>query len=362
MNERGQDGAVFSRRHISFDPVIFTKTGLTFFCWVFYLEFIFCSSLDGTIIEMAKYTQLGLHEIRSLAQRYKLEITDYSVIEGGAANSSFFLNANGNEYVLTIADDKSVENVNILVGLLDYLAENGFPTSRVVVSGEGEKITLFRGKAVIVKEYIPGVTKRKISKDGLFSLGSILARLHQIPAPDFIPQTHSYGVELFPNAVGLNFDAEFEDSLTQMGDHFKSEIPRGLPRGLIHADVFWDNVIYLNGGFQALIDFEDACNYFKVYDLASALFGSCVKGGKLNLDKASQIIKGYEQVRVLEADERRALQISTVYAGVAISFWRYMKYNLYNPTEENKNLHKKTAEIADRIHAIPADIFGQVFI
>ena len=311
---------------------------------------------------MSKYTELGDHEICLLAQRYKLDVTDHSVIAGGAANSSFFLNANGKEYVLTIADDKPVEAVFNLVGLLDHLIEYEFPTSRAISSFGGEKVTIFKDKGVFVKEYIPGSTGMYISKKGLFSLGLTLARLHQIPAPDFIPQTHTYGSAHFPNAVGLKFDVEFEDWLAQRGDNYLSERPMDLPRGIIHADVFWDNVIYLDGEFQALIDFEDACNYFYVYDLASALFGTCVDAGKLNLEKASQIIKGYEQIRVLTEDERRALQLFSVYSGVAISYWRYMKYNLHNPIEENKNLHKKTAKIADGIQAIPADIFSQIFV
>lgn len=310
---------------------------------------------------MAKYTKLGAHEIRLLAQRYGLEVKDHSVIEGGAANSSFFLYADGKEYVLTIADDKSVEAVINLVGLLDYLVEYGFPTSRAISSSTGEKVTVFRDKAVMIKEYIPGNTVRHISKEGLFSLGSNLARLHQIPAPDFIPQTHTYGSDKFSKAVGLNYDVGFEHWLTQMGADYLRERPLGLPRGLIHADVFWDNVICLNGEFEALIDFEDACNYFFVYDLASALFGTCVDAGKLDLEKASQIIKGYEQIRVLEEDERRALQLFSVYSGVAISYWRYMKYNLHNPTEKNQYLHKRTAEIADGIHSIPAKMFHQIF-
>jgi homoserine kinase type II len=317
--------------------------------------------MNGTIIFMAKYTNLGTHEIRWLAQRYKLDVTDHSVIEGGAANSSFFLNADGKEYVLTIADDKSVEDVFSLVGLLDHLIEYEFPTSRVISSLGGEKVTIFRDKAVVVKKYIPGNPVRHITKEGLLSLGLNLASLHQIPAPDFIPQTHTYGANQFSNAAGLNFDVGFEDWLAKMRAYYLRDRPRGLPRGLIHADVFWDNVIYLDSEFQALIDFEDACNYFFVYDLASALFGTCVHAGKLDLDKASQIIKGYEQIRVLEADERRALQLFSVYSGVAISYWRYMKYNLHNPTEENKNLHKKTAEIADGIYAIPSDKFSLIF-
>lgn len=311
---------------------------------------------------MAKYTQLGADDIRFLAQRYKLEVSDYSIIEGGAANSSFLVKANGNEYVLTISDDKPAEDVCDLAALLDHLAEYGFPTSRVVATGKGKKISSFQGKAVMVKEYIPGTTIRRIPKDGLFSLGLILGRLHRIPAPDFIPQSHSYGMHHFHHAFGLNFDEKFEDNLAQMGDQIKSEMPSGLPRGLIHADVFWDNVIFFNGELKALIDFEDACNYYKVYDLASALFGTCVEEGKLNLNRASYIINGYEQIRVLEVKERKALKLSTVYAGVAISFWRYMKYNLYNPVENKRGSHRKSAEIAKRIDAIPASKFNQIFV
>lgn len=310
---------------------------------------------------MAKYTKMGVHDIRFLAQRYKLEISAYSVIEGGAANSSFLLNTNGSEYVLTIADDKSVDEVFNLAGLLDHLANHGFPTSRVVPSSEGKRITLFQEKAVMVKKFIPGTTIRHIPLGGLYSLGIFLGRLHQIPAPDFIPQTHSYGVKHFHNAFGLNFDAEFEDSLARMRNTITSEMPSGLPRGLIHADVFWDNTIFLNREFQALIDFEDACNYFYIYDLASALFGTCVEDGKLNLDKASQIIDGYEQIRIIEEDEKRSLKLATVYAGVVISFSRYLKYNMHNPTKKKKFLHKKTSEIAKRIQAIPDMKFNHVF-
>lgn len=310
---------------------------------------------------MGKYTQLEPYEILALTKRYGLKVSEYTAIEGGAANSSFFFRAKGNEYVLTVADDRSVEEVLVLVNLLDHLAEHEFPTSRVVSTLDGEKVIFYGEKAVYIKEFIPGTIIRKISKGGLLSLGMSLARLHQIPSPKGIPQTHSYGMYYFSSAYGKNFDPEFEDWLGQKEGFFKGEISNGLPRGLIHADVFWDNIIYDNDEFQALIDFEDACNYFKVYDLGSAFHGICVEGGELNLKKAAQIVKGYEQFRDLESNEKKALQVLTVYAGVAISYWRYLKYNLTNPVEEKKNFHKKSAEVADRIQAIPAEIFSQVF-
>ena len=261
---------------------------------------------------MAKYTQLEPHEILALTKRYGLKVSEYSAIEGGAANSSFFLKANGNEYVLTVADDRSVEEVFVLINLLDRLAEFKFPTSRVVPTLDGEKVIFYGEKAVYVKEFIPGTTVRNISKNGLFSLGMSLAKLHQIPSPKSIPQTHSYGMDYFCNAYGKNFDPEFEDWLAQKEEYFEGELSNRLPRGLIHADVFWDNIIYNDDEFQALIDFEDACHYFIVYDLASAFHGICMEAGELNLKKATQIVKGYEQIRALESEEKNALQALTV--------------------------------------------------
>jgi homoserine kinase type II len=242
------------------------------------------------------------------------------------------------------------------------MAKYAFPTSRVIRSEKGKRATLYRDKAVVIKKFIPGNTIRDIRGKGLFSLGLSLARLHKIPAPDYIPQTHSYGKSMFSQAYGLNADREFEDWLAKKKEYLTNNMPNGLPRGLIHADVFWDNILYLDGKFQALIDFEDACNYYKVYDLASAFFGTCLEDGVLNLKKAAQIVKGYQQIRKLKPNEKNALQLFSVYAGVAISFWRYMKYNSHNPVEDKKSIHKNSAEFADKIRAIPTEIFGQVFI
>jgi len=126
---------------------------------------------------------------------------------------------------------------------------------------------------------------------------------------------------------------------------------------LIHCDVSWDNIIFLNGEFQGLIDFEDACEFFKVYDLSSAFYGMCMDDGVLDLEKASKILRGYQEIRPLDEDERSMLQLFAVYVPVALSAWRYMKYNLYNPIEEKKNKHLETAAI----QALPPEEFNQLF-
>jgi len=310
---------------------------------------------------MAKYTNLEEHEIHLLAQRYGLEVSDFSPIEAGAANSNFFLNASGRDYVLTISDDKGIESVHNLVRLLDHLNQREFPTSCAIAAVSGEKVTVYWDKAVFVKDYIPGCNLNHIHEAGLYTLGTTLSRLHLTPAPDFIARTYPYGLSTFSKVFGQNYDIEFEDWLAVKKKYLEKNIPADLPRGLIHGDVFWDNLIFLGGEFQALIDFECVCEYFKLYDLATAFIGVCLEDGVLNLEKASHIVRGYQHICLLDENERSALQLFTTYAAVAISSWRYLKYNLYNPTEEKKNSHQKKAAIAERVQAIPAGEFDQVF-
>jgi homoserine kinase type II len=310
---------------------------------------------------MAKYNTLEAHEIRELALRYGIKVSDFHTIEAGNANSSYYLNAAGREYVLTVSDDKSLDKNIHITRLLDHLAEYNFPAPRVIPLLDGGKVTHYRDMPVILKTYLPGEIIRNIPEKGLYTLGLTLARLHQIPAPDFIPQTHSFGLDKFSDAMNLNFDVEFEDWLAEKGEWIKKMMPTGLPRSLIHCDVSWDNIIWLDGEFQALIDFDDACKFFKVYDLSSAFYGTCMQDSTLDLGKASHILRGYQEIRPLEQGERAMLQPFAIYVTTALSAWWYLKYIVHNTMEELKNKHRERVVIAEMIQAIPPEEFNRVF-
>ena len=262
--------------------------------------------------------------------------------------------------MLTVSDNRPLDDVIYMARLLDHLTVYDFPSPRVVPLLDDDKVTLYRDMPVILKSYIPGEIIRNIPEKALYTLGLTLARLHQIPAPDFIPQTHSFGLDTFSDAIGLSFDVEFEDWLAEKAEWIKKTIPTGLPRSLIHCDVSWDNILCHDGEFQALIDFEDACEFFTVYDLSSAFYGTCIEDGILHLEKASHILRGYQKIRSLEEDERSMLQPLGVYVATALSAWWYMKYNLHNPIEELKNKHRERMAIAEMIQTIPPEKFIQV--
>jgi homoserine kinase type II len=131
---------------------------------------------------------------------------------------------------------------------------------------------------------------------------------------------------------------------------------------LIHGDLFYDNVLFHNRKFKAMIDFEEICNYCKVFDLGMALMSICAADGKLNLENACALVKGYLDNGKLEEAERNALQLMVETAAVATSCWRFWKYNIHDPTPERAQTHWEMAQFAEHVRAIPKEDFtSQVF-
>ena len=150
---------------------------------------------------------------------------------------------------------------------------------------------------------------------------------------------------------GINL--EYEDWLAQRYKILKQKIPSGLPRGLIHGDVFYDNVLFDGKTFKALIDFEEACHYYKVFDLGMAVVGVCTEDLQVRLTKVRSLVDGYQNIRVLEEKEKESLQLFVEYAAIATSSWRFWKYNIDTPIAEKSDNHYEMANIAKEVRRIP---------
>ncbi len=116
----------------------------------------------------------------------------------------------------------------------------------------------------------------------------------------------------------------------------------------------------VDGEKPTIIDFEEACDYPFVFDLGMAIVGTCTDEGSVNLGKASALLQGYQQARVLSPQEKSVLQLFAEYGAIATSFWRYRQFNIRNPTPEKKDAHREMTDIADSIAAIEADAFRKV--
>jgi homoserine kinase type II len=320
---------------------------------------------------MATYTQLSPHDIQSLADNYDLSIVEFKPLDGGNGNSSYLLKTEQATFVLTVCDDKTVDEVFNMGQLLLLLEAHDVPCNRLMSPHNSEILTTFTTpqgvKAVILKAYIEGQVIEQLDEIMLSQVGRQAARLNQITPPEYLPTHHPYGRQLFPKVVGLNIDANYESWLKTQIDYLAQHISTDLPRGLIHGDLFYDNLLFdsaseIIGGFKAIIDFEEACCYHLIFELGMGILGTCVNDVTVDLHKARALVNGYQQVRPLEPIEQESLQLFVQYAAVATSYWRFNKYNIEEPSEEWAAHHWQMAKIAQNVSEISkSQFFDDVF-
>ena len=305
---------------------------------------------------MTQYSKLQAKDIQDILSMYELDLTGYESIEEGEGSSNYLVRAAVGNYVLTVFEIDHNRVVN-MSKLLRWLEENEFPTTRVKESANGDAVTSFHGKPVLIKPYITGQVMDVLHEDLIAQVGAAMAQLHEIPYPDYLPDRHAYGLHTFPSVMESGIDLEYESWLAQRYEFLKERIPVGLPRGMIHGDVFRDNVLFEGKTFKALIDFEDACQYYKVFDLGMAGVGLCTEGSQLRLTHMRSLVEGYQNIRMLEKKEKEVLQLFVEYAAIATSSWRYWKYNIHTPLPEKSEKHYEMVNIAKYASGIPKALF-----
>ena len=321
---------------------------------------------------MAIYTQLNEQDIHLLAENYDLKIIEFSSLDGGNGNSSYILKTQQASYVLTVCDDKEFDEVFKMGQLLLFLEAHNVPCNRLISPVNSKIITTFatadRVKPVMLKDYIEGQVIEELDETMLSQVGRQAARLNQIPPPDYLSTNHPYGRQFFSRIMGLNIDTKYEYWMAKEIDYLEQNIAKNLPRGLIHGDLFYDNLLFnslssMPGEFKAIIDFEEACHYYLIFELGMGILGTCVNDIMVDLDKARALVSGYEEVRPLTKIEKESLQLFVRYAAVATSYWRFNKYNIEEPNKDRASHHLQMMQIAKVVGEISkTHFFDAIFI
>ncbi|WP_298165597.1 homoserine kinase [Novosphingobium sp.] len=278
---------------------------------------------------MAVYTHLGAEEMAALIARFDVgTLVSAKGIAEGVSNSNWLLettggNGSGARFILTMYEFRiELEDLPYFLSLLDHLAARGCPVPRTIHDREGNLYVTRPGptgedKALALIEYLPGVSVSTPTAGQARAVGGELARLH-LAAADF-PGSRANGMgvaewQRLAEACGAEGLARINPELAQI---VANELPRlaqswptGLPSGVIHADLFPDNVLMLGDKVTGLIDFYFACNDIIAYDLAVTHVAWCFdKDDTFRPDVSSALIEGYESVRPLSAGERAALPL-----------------------------------------------------
>jgi len=308
---------------------------------------------------MTSYTKLNAAQIAAVLAPYGIaDIDDYQLLSGGSENSNYQVKTQSGDYVLTVCEQKSLRKSQELVSLLDYLQANNFASSKALKTSDGQAISLWDNKAVILKVFIEGDILEDFPDPLLRYLGVELAKLHSLTAPDYLPKELSYGMQRFDEVKVYAPDSVFYAWLQQTRHHIQKHVTADLPKALIHSDIFTNNIIVSKDAQCATImDFEEASYYYRVFDIGMMLVGCCCVDGRLSLGKAASLLEGYRGHIDLQDCEVKALQAFSAYGAAATAFWRHQNFNYLNPDPVMQDHYLAMKDLADQVMAIPAGRF-----
>lgn len=276
---------------------------------------------------MAVYTEVSEQEIAELASRYPLgRVIACKGIAEGTENTNYLLATESGTYILTLYE-KRVEAADLpfFITLMEHLAARGVPCPTPVKGRDGASLRMLAGRPCALVTFLPGLWSRQPTAAQCAAVGTSLAKLHQAGA-DF-PHFRANALSLAGWRVLLGdclarrgaVAPELGDELERELDLLEAKWPDGLPAGIIHADLFPDNVLFDGGRLSGIIDFYFACHDFLAYDLAICLNAWCFESdGSLNVTKARRMVGAYRAQRTLSGAEIGALPLLA--RGAALRF------------------------------------------
>jgi len=307
---------------------------------------------------MATLTVLTKELVARIISNYPVgDVRAFHPLDGGLANSSMRVLTDTGTYVLSVCDEKNFDDIGMLCSILSYLEEKQFPTTRVIAAKSGAPCLEHDGKPVYLKRYIEGEVVNPLNPEQAGEVGTALARLHAIVPHASLPNRFSYGVETFAELEEQAADHDFFSWLFQQRPQILDACPDTLPRGFLHGDLFYDNMLFADGSLKAVLDFEEACAYYFVFDIGMTAIGCCVVDGRLSLELTAAMVAGYQQERTLEPVERTLLQRHVGYSAAATAFWRYRQYNVRNPDPAMKDHYRPMYDLARQVLGIDAGVF-----
>lgn len=302
---------------------------------------------------MAVYTELTTADLKQIASIFGLpEITSISNFAGGQENSNYHLIAGGQEYALTLCENKTPAEAQTLVDTLRHLEAHGFQTTKIIPTQGGATQATIYGKPLLLKSYLSGTVIDPLPPATMEPLGQAMARLHQVPVPDFLPTRLAYGRETFsPMQQNFGGPHPFLDWLKKIEKYLKDHFPEDLPKALIHADIFADNLILSPDHGPVIMDFEEATNYYRVFDLGMAIVGTCYPGGQFNALARKELLRGYNSVAPLIEAEEKSIIPATIYAAAAMASWRFWQFNVVQPGAGKQEHYRALQRVAEDLLA-----------
>ena len=285
---------------------------------------------------MAVYTEVSFEELERLLEQYDIGTPmSFKGIAEGIENSNFYLQTDRGAFILTLYEKRvAAEDLPFFLGLMEHLAKAGVHCPLPVKTRDGQSLVNLNRRNAAIVTFLTGIALRRPDVAHCAAGGAALAGLHKAGEGFALSRANALGPPGWrPLAEAIHGADTIEDGLAALINGSLDDItaawPRDLPSGVIHADFFPDNILFMGDAVGGVIDFYFACNDFYVYDLATMLNSWCFElDGSYNITKGQAVINAYRAARPLSDAEIAALPV--LMRGAALRFLLTRTYDWLN--------------------------------
>lgn len=283
---------------------------------------------------MSVFTPVSMAELQAFLSEYALgEVTEFVGIDSGIENTNYFLSTTQGRYVLTLFEQHEAADMPYFIDLMAWLNEHEVPCAHPIRDRDGVMLKTLNGRPAALVQRLSGASDLQPDREACAVIGSALAKLH-LAAQGFPGSRDNdrgprwwreMGDRLLPHLS--KEDAKLlKEELRFQGLYRFSD----LPRGVIHADLFRDNVLWADGQLSGIIDFYYACNDALLYDVAVTVNDWCSDdSGVLDTERVMALLAAYHSVRPFSAIERGAWPV--MLRAAALRFWLSRLRDLHFP-------------------------------
>ena len=288
---------------------------------------------------MAVYTKINKKDLLYINKKFNDErFLSFKGIKQGIENTNYLLKSKNKKYILTIFEKRvSKKEIPFFMELMDELYTSKLNCPKPLKNKDGKYLINLKNKTACIVSFLQGKDKKNLNIKNCYDVGRVIAQMHLHTKKIKLFRKNSMGVKnLNPLLKSIKFKSKkftnIDKFLKINFDNIKKKWPKKLPGGIIHGDLFIDNIFFKNNKLSGIIDFYFAANDYFMYEIAICINALCFdkinSKFKINKNKIKNLIKGYESIRNISLKEKKSLNI--LCRGAAMRYFLTRLYDYAN--------------------------------
>ena len=289
---------------------------------------------------MAIYTKISKKDVISIEKKFNLgKVISFKGIKKGIENTNYLLKTKNNKYILTIFGKRvQKKDIPFFMNLMDELANYKIICPKPQKNKKGNYLFNLKNKSAVIVSFLEGKDKNKLNTKDCYEIGKNVAKFHKASKKIKLYRKNSMSLNSWTNLLKKignncnNIDVSLKEMMTKSLTDIKKRWPRKLSNGIIHGDLFIDNIFFRNNKFYGYIDFYFSSNDFFMYEIAICINALCFdkKNRKFffNKKKSKNLLKGYSSLKKLTKNEKNSLNI--LCRGAALRYLLTRTYDYLN--------------------------------